>query len=110
MSTKHRLGISLGILSIAFSTLCLIVMPVFTGAMIAALLLGVAFGAMAASLGARRTAGVTLLFALAPLFGFFVMENSAAYFRTGYVAFAPFLVAIVVAVWVATNYLRTKRA
>src|SRR5690606_1291758 len=102
--------ISLGVVSIVFSRACFIVMPVFTGAIAAALLVGVVFSAIAASLGARRTAGVTLLFALVPLFGFLILENVAQYFGTGYVAFVPWIAAIGVVAWMAINYSRERRA
>lgn len=110
MSTRSRIGVSLGVASIVFSSLCLVVMPVFTAAILAALLIGAAFSAIAASLGAPRTAGVTLVFSLAPLFGFLVLENLTEHFGTGYVAFAPWVAATGVAAFVAINYVRDKHA
>lgn len=104
MSIKNRVGISLGVLSILFSTFCLIVMPVFTGAILAALLAGVVFGAVAACLGAPRTASVTLVFALVPACGFLAMESA----RIGYAAFIPLAGAIALAAW-AIGAARSKR-
>jgi hypothetical protein len=108
MNVRTRIGVSAGVVSILFSTLSLIVMPVFTGSIILAPLLGVVLGATALALGARRTAGVTFVFALVPACGFFVMENFSGYFRTGYVAFLPLVVAVAVAAWALISYSRSK--
>ncbi len=110
MNIKHRIGIVAGVFSILFSTFCLIVMPVFTGAIIAAPLVGLAFAAIAATLRARRTAAITVAFALVPLCGFLVMENFSKYFGTGYVAFLPLAVAAAAAAWTMVDYSRAKAA
>lgn len=109
MNAKARVGVVVGVVSILFSILCLVFMPVFTGAIIMAPLIGVGFGGISAVLGARRTAGVTFAFALVPLGGFLVMENFSEHVGTGYVAFAPLVAAIALAAWAAGNYLHTKR-
>lgn len=108
MNVKSRVGVTAGVVSILFSTLCLFVMPVFTGSIILAPLAGVVLAATALALGARRTAGVTLLFALVPACGFLVMENYSEYFGTGYVAFIPLVAAAVVAACTAVNYSRSR--
>lgn len=108
MNCKTRIGVCTGVVSILFSTACLVVMPVFSGAIVVAPLAGVFLAAIAAALGARRTAGVALLFALVPACGFFVMETFSEYFGTGYVAFVPLLVAVAVATLVLISYSRTR--
>lgn len=108
MNIKTRIGIFVGLSSMLFSTLCLIVMPVFTGAIIVAPFIGAILGAIAAACGARRTAVVTLVFAVVPACGFYVMERFSGYFGTGYVAFFPLVVAIAVASSVLLSYSRTK--
>lgn len=108
MNIKTRIGIFVGLASILFSTLCLLAMPAFTGAIIVAPFVGMILGAIAAALGARRTAAVTLVFAVVPACGFYVMEKFSDYFGTGYVAFFPLAVAVAVAAWVLISYSRTK--
>ena len=108
MSVRTRIGVSAGVVSILFSTLCLIVMPAFTGSIILAPLVGVVLGATAVALGTRRTAGVTFVFTLVPACGFFVMENFSEYFGTGYVAFLSLVAAVAVTGWALINYSRSK--
>lgn len=108
MNIKTRIGVFAGLASILFSTLCLVVMPAFTAAIILAPLVGMILGGAAAALGARRTGIVTLVFAVVPACGFYVMENFAGYFGTGYVAFFPLVIAIAVAAWVLIRYLHMK--
>jgi hypothetical protein len=98
------------VVSILFSIFCLVVMPVFTGAIIVAPLIGFAFAVISAALGARRTAAVTFAFALVPFCGFLVMETLSEHVGTGYVAFAPLVAAVVLAAWAVGNYSHAKRA
>lgn len=110
MNTKTRLAVLLGVVSILFSTFCLIVMPVFLAAIMAAPLLGIAVGAVALFLDARRTAVVTFAFALVPLCGLLAMETLAKHVGTGYVAFAPLAAAAALAAWATASYSREQRA
>jgi hypothetical protein len=74
MNVWARIGVSAGVVSILFSTLCLIVMPVLIGSIILAPPAGVVPGAIAVAPGARRTAGVKFAFALVPSCGLSVMR------------------------------------
>jgi hypothetical protein len=108
MSTRSRIGAAVGGVSIGLSTLCFLVMPAFTPAILIAVFIGFIFGIAAALLGARRTAGVAVIFALVPLLGFFVMEAFAEKVGTGFVAFVPLLLAGAIGGFAARNYLRVK--
>jgi hypothetical protein len=110
VKTHSRIGVVVGGLSIGFSTLCFLVTPVFTGALVLAALFGAISGAIAIALKARRTAMVAFIFALTPLFGFLTMEYVAERVGTGYVTFIPLVLAVVVAAWALVNYSRSKVA
>jgi hypothetical protein len=110
VKTHSRIGVVVAGLSIVYSTLCFLVTPVFTGAIILAALFGTISGAIAIALKARRTAIVAFIFALTPLFGFLVMEYVAERVGTGYVTFIPLVLAIVVAAWALVDYSRGKDA
>jgi hypothetical protein len=110
VKTHSRISVAVGGLSIGFSTLCFIVTPVFTGALILAALFGAISGAIAIAFKARRTALVAFIFALTPLCGFLVMEYVAERAGTGYVTFIPLVLAIAVAAWALVDYSRRKDA
>jgi hypothetical protein len=108
MIRKSRIGAAIGGISIGFSTLCLLVMPVFTPSVVLAPLVAIVLAPIALALQARRTALVAAIFALVPLFGFMSAESFAEYFRTGYVAFAPLFLAVIIAALVLVNYKRSR--
>lgn len=104
-----RVGAGLGGISIAFSTLCFLVMPAFTPAFILAALFGSLSGAIALALRARRTALVAFAFALAPFPGFLLMQYAAEPLRNGYVVLLPLALATASAIWSLLDYSRTTR-
>lgn len=95
MRTKLRGGYIAGGAAIVLSSLCLLVMPVFTPAIAVALLAGAIGGSLAYVLHAPRVAFAAFMFALAPLLGFAMMQSEV---ETGYAAFIPWVVAALVAV------------
>ena len=103
-----RIGAAVGGISIAFSTLCFVVMPAFTAALILAILCGAISGSIALGLKARRSAMVAFVFALTPLGGFLMLEHVVERVHNGYVMFVPLGLAFMIAVWVLRNYLKTK--
>jgi hypothetical protein len=105
-----RIGVAIGCASIAFSTLCFVVTPVFTGGLILAPFFGVVSGGASFALNAKRTAAVALVFSLAPFCGFLVLENVVERVGNGYVFFAPLGAAALIAAWVLSRYSRAKRA
>jgi hypothetical protein len=105
-----RIGAGLGGISIAFSTLCFFVMPMFTPAFMLAALFGSLSGAIALTLKARRTAMVAFVFALVPLLGFLLMQYAAEPLRSIYVVFVPLGLAVALAAWSFRNYLKALRA
>jgi hypothetical protein len=105
-----RIGVGLGGISIAFSTLCFLVMPAFTAALILAMLFGVPSSAIALGLKARRTALVTLVFAPTPLGGFLLMEHASHLVGSGYIAFLALGVAFLIAVLAIIDYSKARRA
>jgi hypothetical protein len=109
MSRKSRIGATVGGISIGFSTLCLLVMPVFTPSIILAPLAAIVLAPISLVLHARRTALVAAIFALVPLLGLMSAESFAEYFRTGYVAFAPLFLAVIIAALALANYKRSQR-
>jgi hypothetical protein len=105
-----KFGVGIGCISIAFSTLCFFVTPVFMGGLILALLFGVISAGISLALKAKRTAVVALVFSLTPLWGFLVLEHVVERVRNGYVFFFPLWAAVFIATWVLVNYSRAKRA
>lgn len=104
-----RVGVSLGGISIAFSTLCFVVMPAFTGALILAMLFGVPSSAIALGLKAKRTALVTLVFAPTPLCGFLLMEHASHLVGSGYIAFVALGAAFFIAALAIIDYSKARR-
>jgi hypothetical protein len=104
-----RIGVGLGCISIAFSTLCFIVVPAFTGALILALIFGIPSSAIALGLKAKRTALVTLVFAPTPLCGFLLMQHASELVGSGYIAFLALGVAILAAALALLDYSKEKR-
>jgi hypothetical protein len=104
-----RIGVVVGGISIAFSTLCFLITPAFTPAFMLALLFGALSGALALALKARRTAVLAFVFALTPLCGFLLMEYVAERVRTGYIVFVPLGLAFAIAVGVLVNYSKARR-
>jgi hypothetical protein len=105
-----RIGVAIGCISIAFSTLCFVVTPVFTGGLILAPFFGFVSGGISFVLKAKRTAIVALVFSLTPLCGFLVLEHAVERVRNGYVFFVPLGAAVLIATWVLVSYSRAKRA
>jgi hypothetical protein len=97
VETRSGIGVFVGVTSIAFSTLCFLIIPVFTLAIGLAVLFGAMSGGLAWGLKARRTAIVAFTFALTPLCGFLLMEHVAERVGNGYVVFLPLGAAVVVA-------------
>jgi hypothetical protein len=106
MRLKPSISIVTGTVSIAFSSLCFLVMPVFTPGIVLAGLVGAVAGVIALVGGARRTALVTLTFAITPTFGFLLLEYDPPRFNTGYLAFIALGVALVVAFFAFVDYSR----
>jgi uncharacterized protein YqhQ len=109
VNTKSRIGVVVGGVSIAFSSLCFLVTPVFTGALVLAAFFGAISGAIALALKARRTALMAFIFALTPLCGFLILENVVERVGTGYVMFIPIVAAFAIAVWVLVDYSKGAR-
>jgi hypothetical protein len=105
-----RIGVGLGGISIAFSTLCFLVMPAFTAALILAMLFGVPSSAIAFGLKAKRTALVTLVFAPTPIFGFLLMENASHLVGSGYIAFLALGAAFLIAALALVDYSKARRS
>lgn len=105
-----RIGVAVGCISIAFSTMCFLVTPAFTPAFVLALLFGSTSGAIALVLKARRTAVVAFVFALTPLLGFLLLENVAERVGSGYVAFLALGAAALVAALALVSYAKAQRA
>ena len=108
MRLKPSIGIVTGAASIAFSSLCFLVMPVFTPGIVLAGFFGAVAGIIALVSGARRIALVTFTFAVTPTFGFFLLEYDFPRFHTGYLAFVALVIALVVAVFAFVNYSRGR--
>ena len=104
-----RIGVAIGSISVVFSTLCFLVMPVFTASLILSIASGVPSGLIALSLKARRTALVAFAFAPVPLCGFLLLEHAAHFVGSGYIAFLALGVAILVAAWAVIDYSRSRR-
>jgi hypothetical protein len=100
-----RIGVILGCISMAFSTLCFLVMPAFTAALVLAMLFGLPSSAIALGLKAKRTALVALVFAPTPLGGFLLMEHASHLVGSGYIAFVALGVAFLVAALAIIDYL-----
>lgn len=83
MKNPSGFGVAVGVISIAFSTLCLVVMPFFAAAIVLAAVFGASSGGLALGLKARRTAMVTFVFAVIPLVGWLILHF------TGYRVSAP---------------------
>ena len=79
-------------------------MPVFTPGIVLAGMFGALAGVAALAWRARRTAVVTFVFGLAPLFGFLLLEFDSPRFNTGYLAFTALGVALVVAAFALLDY------
>ncbi len=94
METKSLIGVIAGGTSIVFSSFCFLVMPVFTPAIALAALAGAVGGTVALALQVRRTALVTFVFAVTPLFGFLLLEYGPGRFDTGYLAFILIVICV----------------
>lgn len=107
MRTKSLIGIAAGGTSIAFSSLCIVFVPVFTPAFMLAAIVGIIGGTIALALRARRTALVAFSFALTPLlfFLFMMYDGIGALF----VALSPIGAALLVAVLAVADYSRNGR-
>ena len=110
MKNRSLIGVIAGGTSIVFSSLCFLAMPVFTPAIVLAVLVGAVGGAVALALRARRTGLVTFIFALTPLVGFLLLEYDPWRFDTGYLAFVAVGVALMAAILALIDYSRQKRA
>ena len=104
-----RVGVIVGDISIAFSTLCFLATPAFTPAFILAILFGAISGAIAIGLKARRTALVAFVFALTPLLGFLLLESLAERVRSGYIAFLALGAAVLIAALALASYSKARR-
>lgn len=109
MKNTSRIGAAVGGISIAFSMLCCLIVPVFTGAMVLAALFGLISGGLAMALQARRTAIVAFVFALVPLCEFLLLQYVAEPAGTALIAFIPLVAALAVAVWFLLTYMRPSR-
>lgn len=107
MSARSRYGVIAGGIGIVLSSLCLLVIPVFTPAIVLAVLVGALGGTLAIALQARRTAFLAFTFALTPLFGLLAMQYSAG---SGYVAFIPWALAVMIATSAFVLYARGATA
>ena len=107
--TRPRIGAFVGGTSIAFSLLCFAIVPAFTPAFVLALLFGATSAGLAFALQARRSALVALVFGLAPLCELLLIQYVVERVGSSYVALAPLALALIVAVWALTNYLRARR-
>lgn len=107
MKTRPLIGIIAGGISIAFSSLCIVVTPVFGAAIVLAVIGGLIGGTIALVLKARRTALVAFIFALTPLLFFLAL----AYDGNGdsYLVLLPVAVAIAAAVMVLFDFLGKRR-
>jgi MFS family permease len=105
-----RIGVAVGCLSIAFSTLCFLVTPVFAGGFILAPLFGAVSGGISLALKAKRTAIVAFVFSLTPLCGFLLLQYVAERLQNGYVFFVPLGLALLIGALVLVSYSRAKRA
>lgn len=110
MKIKSRIGVVVGGICIAFSTLCFFVLGVFTPAIILAALIGTFGGVVAIALSANRTGLVAFTFGLAPLLGFLVLEYVPGRVLYGYVVFVPLAVAVMCAVLAVLNYSKGRGA
>ena len=106
MRSRRAIGVVAGTISIVFSILCFLVMPVFTPGIVLAGIVGAVAAIIAFVCKARRTALVTFVFALVPTFGFILLEYDPPRFDTGYLAFIALGVALVVAVLAFVDYSR----
>lgn len=109
-----RIGVAVGAISIAFSTLCCWAVGVFSGAFMLAALVGTLASVVAFALDARRTALVTFTFGFAPLLEFLVLEGRAfERILDGYGVLAivsPLALAVVVAALAVLHYLKERTA
>jgi hypothetical protein len=105
-----RFGVAVGVISVAFSTLCFVIVPVFTPAFLLAALFGLISGGLCLALKARRSAWVAFVFALVPLCGFLVLEYVVEYVGNGHVFFVPLAAAMAFAAWALIDYSRATRA
>lgn len=103
-----RIGVAIGIISVVFSTLCFLVMPVFTGSVVLSIFFGVPSGIIALSLKAKRTAIVAFVFAPVPALGLLLLEQDLL--GGGYMAFLSPCVAAVIAALALIHYARARRA
>lgn len=104
MKTRSLVGVIVGGTSIAFSSLCFVIAPVFTPAVVLAVVVGAIGGSVALALQARRTALVAFAFAVTPLLGLLMIQYAAERVGTGYIAFAPLVVAVIVAAWALCDF------
>lgn len=106
MRAHSRTGMTVAGASIAFSALCFALYFAFTPVLLASAIFG-AIGAMfALACKARRTAVVTIVFALVPLAQLLVEQFS----DTEYLVFFPAAMAIGVAAWAIVDYSLERRA
>ena len=108
MRLRPTIGIVAGAASIGFSTLCFLVMPVFTPGIVLAGFVGAMGSVIALACKARRTALVTFVFALTPTFGFLLLEYDPPRFDRAYLAFIALGVALVVAVIAFSGYSKDR--
>lgn len=105
-----RFGVAVGVISVAFSTLCFVIVPVFTPAFLLAALFGLISAGLCIALKARRSAWVAFVFAFVPLCGFLVLEYVVEHVGNGHVFFVPLAAATAFAAWSLIDHSRATRA